>query len=588
LLDSLLGYSFTIAITIALVTLIAAIVCGRKELIKELKGINRYSIAAIIGIVAVFLAIAIFYTTAFEELYFDENIYQGIAINILKHGQMLWCTFGTGYLNNCYITALYHDPAGWSYFLAIAFAIFGIGTSTSYDAQLFIGALSLPLLFLFAYVLTKKNSIAVVSAYVLALMPELYIWSRTQADPDLPFMTFSILSFFFFFVFLNIKSRTSLLMFVSSLVIVLYMRTEAILLVGVFFLIYLLYNFTGLNSIKRNIAKLFHIINTDYKVTIIVLFFILLTIPQIIYIAIQASNPQYGQQSNQSVISLANFKHNLGGNLKFLFGSYNYSAYFPAVSTISLLIFSLIGIVLLAFEKSSKAKVLSASLLWFLTYFLFYTSFYAGSATFGVDVRFMLQILPPLSLLSGIGIVLAAKYISELPYLRFHKRARHEKHFPPSRKTRRKEIFQISVAALILLLGVAYPFYAVSNLINLKVSQMPQQSVIAPTIRFFYSNYSKVPSNCLVFSFTPDIWYEVGRASAQIGYLGLANSTIVNLEKNFSCFVLDYGYWCMVPPYNSTQCLYDKNAYKTIVLSEGSIPYTDEHPAFYLLKNYTP
>lgn len=604
--DLILGYSFTFVVSVALILLISFIIIGRKEIISELKGISKRSLLALLLIIVFFLFIALKYVTAFEELYFDENIYQGVAINILKHGLMLWCQMGTGYLNSCYSSVLYHDPVGWSYFLAIAFALFGIGTSTAYGAELFAALLGVFAFFFFAYILTRREDIATTSTLIFAIMPELLIWSRTQADPDLPFMTFSIITFFFFTLFMRRKKISTLIMFLSSLLITLYMRTEAILLLGVFFLLLFAFDYEDIGSIKKRAKDLYNILNTNPKITFIALAFFILMVPQLIYIGIEASTQDYGQPSNQSAISLSYFPKNFVTNLNYLLGTYNSIGYFPAVFPLFSFVFAIIGAILIFFQKWSKRmkfEVFFTLFLWFTAYFIFYALFYAGSALFGVDSRFMLQITPEISLLAGIGIILISLYISNIAgwvslKLKHRKQANENKSYSPTinpnhniesaeiKNSKHNIIFYSSVIILFAIF-FAYPFANLFSLITLNVNDMPQQSVIAPAIEFFYSNYQKVPANCLVFSFTPDIWFEVGRASMQIGYLGAENGTIVNIERNFSCYVLDYGYWCLVPPYNNTLCLYDKNLYNTKALAIGSVPYTDKHPAFYLLENYS-
>ncbi|MFP3215330.1 MAG: hypothetical protein RXR32_02150 [Candidatus Micrarchaeota archaeon] len=606
--DLILGYSFTFVVTVALILLISSIIIGRKEIISELKGISKRSLLALLLIILFFLFIALRYVTAFEELYFDENIYQGIALNILKHGLMLWCEMGTGYLNSCYHSVLYHDPVGWSYFLAIAFALFGIGTGTAYGTELFAGTLGVFTFFFFAYILTRREDIATTSTLIFAMMPEFLIWSRTQADPDLPFMSFSIITFFFFTLFMRRKKISTLIMFLSSLLITLYIRTEAILLLGVFFLLLFVFDYEGIGSIKKKAKDLYNILNTNPKITFIALVFFILMVPQLIYMGIEASTQSYGQPSNQSAISLSYFPNNFVTNLNYLLGSYNYVAYFPAVFPPFSFFFAIIGAILIFFQKWSKKmkfEIFFTLFLWFIAYFIFYALFYAGSALFGVDSRFMLQITPEISLLAGIGVILASLYFSKIIgwislKLKHKKQADENEPYQlainsnqniesSKRKNSKNNIIFYSSVAILFAIFFAYPFANLFNLITLNVNEMPQQSVIAPTIEFFYHNYQKVPANCLVFSFTPDIWFEVGRASMQIGYLGSGNSTIASIEKNFSCYVLDYGYWCMVNPYNTTLCLYDKDSYKIKALAIGSVSFFNgEHPAFYLLENYSP
>ncbi len=590
-LYTLLGYSFTLSMSISLILLIASVYIGRKEIKAELKGISKYSIILFLLILALFLYIAIFHVTAFEELYFDENIYQGIAMNILKHGEMLWCLAGTGYLNSCYISTLYHDPAGWSFFIAIFFAILGISTSTAYISELFIGSLSLLFIFILSYLLSKKNSVAVFSTAILALMPEVLIWSRTQADPDLPFMTFSIMTFMFFVLFMKRKKPITFSMFLFSLSLTLYMRTEAVLLLGIFALLAVLFDIKNIEEIKDKIFGIIRKITNDEKFSSLMLVFFLLMAPQIIYVGIEASNPQYGQPTNAPAISTSYLNSNLNTNINYLLGNYNSTIYFPAVAAKYAIPLAILGSLLILLQKKNRLNTLLLAWSWFFAYLLFYSLFYAGGALFGVDVRFMLQTMPSLAIMDAFGVALAAEYIAMISKWAYRKMA-------PRKEKRNKRRFSFKLkkvyfaafvlsSVIIFSIFVAYPFEKISKNIDLNVSDMPQQNVIAPSIQFFYSNYSYVPSKCLVFSFTPDIWYEVGRPSMQIGYMGSSNSTIVNIEKNFTCYVLDYGYWCMVPPYNNTLCAYGKSSYSTITLSEGSIPYTNEHPAFYLLENYT-
>ena len=69
--------------------------------------------------------------------------------------------------------------------------------------------------------LSERKSFAAVATLAFSLMPQLFIWSRTQADVDLPFMMLAILSFLLFMVFMKRKSLYSLGAFAFSLDLVL-------------------------------------------------------------------------------------------------------------------------------------------------------------------------------------------------------------------------------------------------------------------------------------------------------------------------------------------------------------------------------
>jgi hypothetical protein len=116
---------------------------------------------------------------------------------------------------------------------------------------------------------------------------------------------------------------------------------------------------------------------------------------------------------------------------------------------------------------------------------------------------------------------------------------------------------------------------------------MPQQTVILGAINSFYANYNSVPENCLVFSFTPDLWTEVNRSSAQIGYINSANATVKSTFNNYSCKVFDYGYWCVVPPHHDTTCAQILKKYNVSVLGPANATIGGDKVAFYKLLNYT-
>ena len=93
---------------------------------------------------------------------------------------------------------------------------------------------------------------------------------------------------------------------------------------------------------------------------------------------------------------------------------------------------------------------------------------------------------------------------------------------------------------------IAFPFVELAPVTAIAPDKMPQQSVILQAINAFYSKYAAVRKDCVVFSFTSDIWYEVNISSAQINFLEGANSSIKNSLAQYRCAVLDYGYWCVV------------------------------------------
>ncbi len=572
----LFGYLVTLIVSISFVSLMASIAIGRKDLAAALRPcINRYSVLLLALIVSFFILFSVLFVSPVERLYFDENIYQGIALNIMHSGNALWCQYGTANLAYCGYGQVYHDPVGWSLFIGIAFALFGAGTATAYGLQLFVGLMSIIGVFLLSAVLFKRKEVPVVAAAVFALNPQLFIWSRTQAVIDLPFMMLTLFTLFFFAVFSRRETTATLAMGTFSLVLTLYTRIEAFLLVPIAIVMYFA---LGSGGIRRTLGKRLRMLAFGRdRLTLLLLaaVFAALVLPQAGYIYTQFSSGNYGQGTANKLFSIGNLKSNILVNSEFFLGMLggNY-AYYPVMFPFEVTILAAAGMALFAFNGGARNRfaILLVILLWIASYFLFYSFFYAGSVEFGVDSRFMLEILPPLSIAAGLGIVwvvgLAGSACKNLAGR------------DPNR------FFAYGAVVALFILAVAYPFAAFVPYLTLAQQNLPQEGIALNAVNFIYQNYTDVPPNCLVFSFTPDIWYALNRSSAQIGYLGSTDANFTKFAGRYSCYVLDYGYWCSVPPYQNTTCSTAISDYKLepLVKTNRSI---GSGFNFYRILNYT-
>ncbi|MDE1823170.1 MAG: glycosyltransferase family 39 protein [Candidatus Micrarchaeota archaeon] len=575
----ILGNLLVLGYTAALLGLLAFVYLSRRRIYDALRGrVDRYSLAVLIGTLAFFLMVSILLVHPAEQLYFDENIYQGIAINILKHFDATWCQYGTGMVSSCGSTLIYHDPAEFSFFIAIAFALFGIGTATSFATTLFFGFLAVLFVFLLSSALFGKR-IGPIATALFAIMPELYIWSRVQASPDLGFMALTTLSMLLFAVYIRNRSRASLLAFLFSLALSVGMRTEGILLIPLFIIAYLL-SFEG--SLRRKLKSFYGSAmsaSNDTGTLLCLLAFFLVISPQIFFIAYQLPNPQFGQDAQHHLFSIQNLMHNGRDNLLYLSGYYDQQSYYPASFPLSFSVMALIGIITLILDRGIRGKGISSALLfmWILFYELFYDFFYAGSAVYGVDARFMLQLHPAIAILAGVGLYGIISAIYGLV----------------QGKLRNKNALKRSVIFTAIYSFVTVTFLCLSisqylGIITIAPQNMPQQNVIYPAMSFFYGNYSHVPNNCLVFSFTPDIWLEVNRSAAQIGYIYGGDSNFTDFSRRYSCYVFDYGYWCTVPPNHGGMCSQILKSYATRSIVSGSIPSSEAtNVSLYYILNYS-
>lgn len=537
----LIGYAVTISMLISLVILCASLIKSRKAFAcGKSDARTRKPLGVLIAIMAFFLLFSLFFVSATEQLYFDENIYQGIAVNILSHGNALWCQIGTGYLKNCYSNSLYHDPVGWSVIIAIAFMIFGISTQTAFALQLAVGVFAIAFTFLLAQQVYGSMRTSLTAALIFALSPILIIWSRTQAAPDLPFMMLSTASFLLFFLAMEKRKAGITAAFLAALTMTIYTRSEALLLLPIFAFLWLTYP-SG-SKTKYRVRELFGSLAGKKLNIAIALSFMLLMYPELLYVSTLALNPHYGQNAaGTQLFSYSSLVSNGSTNLKFLFGGLNQVSFYPALFSGTVTIFAVAGVAyaIILCRRKDLWKLLGISM-WVLAYFLFYSSFYAGSATYGVDSRFMLELLPGICILGAYGFSSLSDSLGSM--------------YAKAMQTQKKKIMSNIVLFFLLIIGAIAPFYTLLPLITLTPSKMPQQSLIYPAMQFFYKNYDAVPAKCMVFSFTPEIWYDVNRSAAQISYANSISPENQSYMSNYTCFVFDYGYWCNTPPYDNTMC----------------------------------
>lgn len=588
----IIGYALATVFAAALVGLLISVWFARKDIKAVLApSFNIYSLIAIVAIIAFFVAFELMFVSPTSQLYFDENIYQGIALNILNHFNAVWCQYGTGYVKQCFINQVYHDPVEGSFYIAMAFAVFGIKLSTAYGLELFEGALFILGVFLASSVLLQRKDFAVLATAVFALMPELFIWARTQADFDLTFGMLAAFAVFFFLVFQRRSNLRTLAAFSFALLMAVFARNEGIMLIPLFAIAALTFGDAGIRkTFGKRLKAAVSAIDSNTGALLLLLVFVVLLIPQIYYLSLQFFSPSYGQPAGQGILSIANFKSNLTPNVRYFLGGFNTIGFFPAVFPEVTTILAIVGVLLFAFDERHKGRfgILLLAGLWFLAYWLFYTFFYAGSATYGVDVRFMLQTMPAISIFAGLGIMEIAFLLSDpkrSPKALFLGAQPHSVPANYEAKIRKRSYI---LAIVIFAALIAYPFTMLIHEITLTPQEMPQQSVIHTAVDFIYNNYQVIPSQCVVFTFTPDMFEEFNRSAAEIGYLN-GNSSVMNITKLFPCEIFDYGYWCVVPPNYNTTCANILGEYnlKPLATQNSGSGYSPSNVTLYQIENYT-
>ena len=387
----------------------------------------------------------------------------------------------------------------------------------------------------FAALLMFKNSkAALFSELIIALSPVVLVWTM-PTNSDMAMLAYSLVALFFMLVFMRDKHLWSFFNMLMAFALLSYMKVDALFYMPLFAVIYVLLGKGGMLQTMYDTLRLVakHAMDTDVLIALLV--FVITLAPSVTYVAYEASYGNYGavgQMQNTCTKNLTslqvtgntnmqNFNANICSNTGFWFDAYR-SQYImqPIVFTA----IALLGAVLLAF--AGRVRELAALAFWFIAFFLLYTAFYAGSVTYGVDWRFMLSLIAQVSMLGGFAIAYTIDAVASLK--------------------KRHSVLIGCAAAVVAVAVLLYPVYALYPLLSVQPSQIPQAGDARFYENFVYNTSKQIPATCLVYTYDPTLFNINGRAAIQVSYL-YNTSQYEQLTSEYSCMILDYGYWCHTP-----------------------------------------
>ncbi|MGC8652069.1 MAG: hypothetical protein ACP5UH_02355 [Candidatus Micrarchaeia archaeon] len=551
----MLEYFLTAGILIAFFGLVSGAILDRKNILAVLRKqrIGRLQIAIAVMIVILFVAVEIAMVKPTQQLFFDDAIYQGMALDLIHTGQAVMCNYGTP--SACFAGEVFHEPIGTSFNFAIAFLIFGVRRIVTYGTMLFLASAAVFMSFFTASIITKNNRIGYFAELFMAISPVMLVWAFPTTS-DMPMLTYSLVSLFFVLVFLNGRNIFSFSNALLSMALLAYMKVFAVIYVLIFIVVFVMLLDTSLKRSLRHGYDMLkgHILDT--KVLVVLLIFVIAIIPEVLYSAYELQNGNYGSTLIQNscnpleppmnytgTLSLDNFKYNICANVLFWFDKYSYVY---VMQPIIFTVFALIGIAVMLINK--QGNELAAIGIWFLILFAVYTSFYAGGVIYGVDWRFMLSLIYQVSLLSGVGAWFIYEGIG--------------KHLRIGCMGKKPKSALAIIALVLLFSAIFYPLYALAPKLSINPAMIPQAGSARFDENFIYANISAIPSNCLVFTYVPYLFNINDRSAAQMFYL-FNNTFMANAESEYSCLAIDYGYWCKTP---NNMCPQAMAQYKTVPL----------------------
>ena len=510
--------------------MIVSLILSLKEIRKIFNSIQKKTWIFIFLIFLLGLTLRIFLTPHTHRLFFDESIYMDIGKEILTHQQACLCNYGNQ--RECYECELMKWPNAYPFTLAVAFLFFGVNEKVAFNLVVLLGSLSIILVALIAYLLSKKERIALYSALLFALIPIHIMWSGTVA-PDPVFVFYTLLTILAF-LFMKESDKLSVSVFaMSCLAFAVQMRAEGMILIPLVAILFIILS----KNLKKKIL--------DPKFFLSLLIFILI-IPSSIHVYHASKTDTWGSSGKK--FSLEYAKENVPVNAFFWVMGYKTIEH-PILYTL----FALLGILWLIKEK----RIFLSLLAWFFTFFFLYASFYAGSVLYGVDVRYALSCYPPF--------IIAASYgmygIEE------------------EAKRRLKKNGLVGIF-LVLIMLVSFFFYIPS--ISTPAEKI-EEAKQARAYRKFVVNFAeRMNESCYVLSHVPSIYLMHNKSSLQT-WNGQNEERMRELFKKTDCVIFDDGFWCHVEPYESTVCKYMFDNYKLTKLA--SIEVDDKNYTLYKVSN---
>ncbi len=479
---------------INLFLLIAAVSVCRRELWNFVKKFwNRR------GVLLVGLCITAFCMTAFtvprtHRIFYDEDIYASVGQNIALDGRAGQCNYGTFEYGEYYPHWITYNkqPSGWPFLISLVFQMLGTHELYGFLLNNLIFSAAVLTVFLIAWHLSEAFFASFISALIFGLIPHNLIWHNTiAAEPSSAL--FAGLTVLALIIYSKTRLQRHFVVLAFLVPLACQMRPESILIVA-WTVPALLWLVPGTFTER-----------TSWITGIPVLAFIL---PHLIHLYTMRGM-SWGAGGDK--ISLSFLAHNIATNGIY----YLNNRFFPVI----FMLFAVIG--LFFTRRWLKEKLLV--LLWFFIFWGVFLFFYAGSYTYGADVRFALLSFMPLSVLAGMGCGYTRDYLVSSG-------------FRAGEKGRQK-LFSFLLTGIILVSFLQFlPL----------VRRIGQEAWGARYDHQYAEKFSKkLPERSIVLTHNPAMFLLWNRNAIQ-AYAGINNPQIIGhlMEKYAGHVYFHYNYWC--------------------------------------------
>jgi hypothetical protein len=450
-----------------------------------------------------------------HRIYYDEDIYENVAQNILWAGRAQMCNEGTieeGTFR-CDAYEYNKEPNGLPVVLSIAFRFTGVREGAAHAANHVVFALGAVAVYWTAAMLFGGVWAGAGAALVFVAIPQNLLWGATvAAEPAAA--AFAAIGLGAWILFCRNPAPATALFGAAALAWACQFRPESGLILAPAALATLLLS-RGIFSRRELLWA--------------ALLLLLLLAPHFAHMA-AVRHERWGS-GDGSKFSLAAAEANWKPNIDYFTGGDDFPRLFTLLAVLGLAL-------------SRRYREAAVVLLWFLALFGIFVPFYAGSYRYGADVRFSLVCTPPLAILAGAGLSALSSIL---------RRARPDARFA-------------ALAPYALAAYAASAYLPLTRAVGRE--SWPSRADHAAAVRMM----AEVPEDSIVLTHNPGMLQVMGRSAAQVSTATYQSQQVDQYFRRFAGGVyFHYNFWCNVPdPQQNEFCANILANYGTRVVLEES------------------
>lgn len=197
-------------------------------------------------------------TPQHHMMFIDEYWTMEASKNILLNGRAELCEYMTYEQVVC---VPYHKLTGTPFIFSLGFFFFGINTYSAIYLNIFLGSLSILLMFLLSYILLNREDSALYASLLFATYPLYIMWSGS-ASTNIPGILFFLFTLVSFLVYLKTRTYKIYLLTALFLTYTIQIRIELLGLLPLILIIYIIHDKHTKERIRK--SRLWNIKATSF------------------------------------------------------------------------------------------------------------------------------------------------------------------------------------------------------------------------------------------------------------------------------------------------------------------------------------